>query len=217
MPIDASSPSARKEARMSTLARNEPWGPGFEDAVLGRALPAGVEAALRDAGAERADATRTMAALMRAQALAPDHPAVLIALYRHHFYGHRLAAARDVARRALVVGAEALGLPRVWREVARRALPGARHDASTRFYLFALKGYAYLSLRLADEVDARDALRLLQALDPEDTVGASLLERVRRRATAGDDEEQGEQGDDAAGVAAYVQAAGVAAWSWAHG
>jgi hypothetical protein len=62
------------------------------------------EAALREAGEHRGDAPRAMAALMRAQALAPEHPAVLIALYRHHFYGHRLGPARDVARRALVPG-----------------------------------------------------------------------------------------------------------------
>lgn len=188
----------------------------FDDAVLGLALPAGVEAALRDAGAHRGDAPRAMAALMRAQALAPEHPAVLIALYRHHFYGHRLALARDVARRALVVGAAALGLPRVWREVKAAALPGARHDARTRFYLFALKGYAYLSLRLADDVDARDALALLRTLDPEDAVGAALLEGARRRAAAarrgldaGDDGAEPDAGE----CATYVQATGAAAWA----
>jgi hypothetical protein len=176
----------------------------FDAAVLGQALPPGVEAALAEAGAHRADPVRAMAALMRASALAPEHPAVLIAFYRHHFYGHRSAPARDIARRALVVGARALGLPTVWREVPARALPGARHDASTRFYLFALKGYAYLSLRLADAVEARDALALLRALDPHDCVGAALLEAVRRRSL----------GDDAAlEDAAYEQATGAAAWA----
>jgi hypothetical protein len=148
-----------------------------------------------------------MAALMRAQAFAPEHPAVLIALYRHHFYGHRLALARDVARRALVVGAAALGLPRVWREVPPLPLPGARHDARTRFCLFALKGFAYLNLRLADDADARDALALLRALDPEDCVGAALLEAARRRALAAARE------DDAADGAAPVPATGAAAWA----
>lgn len=154
----------------------------FDAAVLGLALPAGVEAALTEAGALRAEPVRAMAALMRAQALAPEHPAVLIAFYRHHFFGHRLPLARDIARRALVAGAAALGLPALWREVPPQPLAGARHDATTRFYLFALKGYAYLSLRLGDETEARDALALLRALDPGDHVGAALLETVRQRA-----------------------------------
>mgnify|MGYP005810608093 CR=1 FL=1 len=176
----------------------------FEDAVLGLALDADLEAALREAGRERADPARAMAALMRAQRLAPDHPAVLIAFYRHHFYDHRLSAARDIARRALVVGARALGLPAVWREVPGRPLPDAMHDPRTRFYLFVLKGYAYLSLRLHDRVEARDALALLRLLDPEDCVGAAVLESVRLRAEA--------HADDDDEPLPYVQATGAAAW-----
>lgn len=176
----------------------------FDSAVLGLAMPAGVEDALREAGARRADAPRAMAALMRAQAIAPDHPAVLVAFYRHHFFGHRLELARGVARRALAIGAQALGLPPVWREVPKAPLAGARFDARTRFFLFVLKGYAYLSLRLADEVEARDALALLRALDPQDCVGGALLESVRRRAQEPEDD------DD---VAAYVQVTGALAWA----
>jgi hypothetical protein len=161
----------------------------FDTAVLGLALPPDVEKALAEAGQRRADPVAAMAALMRAQALAPGHPAGLIALYRHHFYGHRLHAARDIARQALVVGARALRLPAVWRHVRSEPLPGARHASATRFYLFVLKGYAYLSLRLGDEVEARDALALLRALDPEDCVGAALLEGVRQRALQGDDDD----------------------------
>ena len=178
----------------------------FDAAVLGQGLPTAVEAALAEAGAQRSDAVRAMAALMRAQSLAPDHPAVLIAFYRHHFYGHRLPLPRDVARRALVVGAQALGLPALWREVPKRALPGARHDAPTRFFLFVLKGYAYLSLRLDDAVEARDALVLLRALDPDDCVGAALLEAARQRALAG-------AGGDDIDEPVYVQATGAAAWA----
>jgi hypothetical protein len=179
----------------------------FDTAVLGLAMPPAVEAALAEAGAQRGDPVRAMAALMRAQSLAPEHPAVLIAFYRHHFYGHRLMLARDVARRALRVGAQALGLPAVWREVPTQPLAGARHDAATRFYLFVLKGYAYLSLRLDDAVEARDALALLRALDPQDCVGAALLEAVRQRALAGLGGH--EDGDDSA----YVQATGAEAWA----
>jgi hypothetical protein len=178
----------------------------FDDAVLGLALPDGVEDALREAGGLRHEPERAMAALMRAQRLAPDHPAVLIALYRHHFYGHRLRAARDIARKALVAGAAALGIPAVWREVLAQPIAGARHDARTRFYLFALKGYAYLSLRLHELPEAAQALALLRALDPQDCVGGALLESARRRALAPPPE-------DEADVPAYVQVTGAAAWA----
>mgnify|MGYP000875654679 CR=1 FL=1 len=174
----------------------------FDTAVLGLSLPPAVEQALAEAAAQRADPVRATAALMRAQSLAPEHPAVLIAFYRHHFYGHRLRLARDVARRVLAAGAQALGLPTAWREVPQQALPGARHEARTRFFLFGLKGYAYLSLRLDDPVEARDALALLRTLDPDDCVGGALLEAVRQRA-----------GSDDAERAPETHASGAAAWA----
>ena len=178
----------------------------FDAAVLGQGLPPAVEHALHEAGAARADAPRAMAALMRACALAPEHPAVLIAFNRYYFYGHRLRLARAVARRAMVVGARSLGLPPVWREVPEQPLPGAHDDVATRFYLWVLKGYAYLSLRLDDPCEARDALAKLRALDPDDRVGAALLEAVRqRRDRAGD----GGDGDDGPALPVF----GAAAWA----
>jgi hypothetical protein len=160
--------------------------PDFDAALLGGALPVAAAQALQQASALRRQPDAELAALNRAQRAAPEHPAVLIAFYRYHFYGHRLQPARAVARRALVVGASALGLPEVWRDAPQRALPGARHDAATRFFLFALKGLAYLSLRLGDAAEARDALALLRVLDPDDRVGAAVLEDVRQRALRGE-------------------------------
>lgn len=206
--MSATTAAAAAEPAGAVLAA----GADFDAAVLGLGLPADAEAALREAGLQRGDPPRAMAALMRAQARAPEHPAVLIALYRHHFYGHRLAAARDVARRALRVGAAALGLPEVWRDVPAAALPGARGDAGTRFYLFTLKGYAYLSLRLHDPVEARDALALLRALDPQDEVGGALIEAVRQRALLGDLDEADDP--DAARDAVPLPAvSGAGAWA----
>jgi hypothetical protein len=190
--------------------------PDFDVAVLGGGLPPMAEAALQAAGSHRGtDPIRAMALLMKAQDLAPEHPAVLIAFYRHHFYGHRLAAARDVARRALVVGARALGLPVLWRELPRTALhsqlglerEAPRTDARLRFYLFTLKGYAYLSLRLDDLAEAGDALAVLRDIDPDDCVGGALLETVRLRALAAAD---GEDIDDQPAPAAVF---GAAAWA----
>lgn len=181
----------------------------MDDAILGHGLPGPAEDALREAGLHRSDPPRAMAALMRAQKLAGEHPAVLIALYRHYFYGHQLAPARDVARRALVVAARSLGLPRVWRHVRAQPMEGARFDVRTRFFLFTLKGYAYLSLRLGDDLEARDALALLRELDPNDYVGAALLEQVRLRRLQAEDDEVA----DLDGGAPALPSFGAAAWA----
>lgn len=187
----------------------------FADEVLGHGLPEAAQQALREAGARRDDPPMAMAALQRARDLAPDHPAVLIAFYRHYFYDHQLAAARSIARRALVVGAQALGLPALWRDVPMQPLDGARDQAAVRFYLFVLKGHAYLSLRLGHMLEARDALALLRALDPEDRVGGAVLEAVRLRAAravggAFDDDDEASQGPvlPFTGAAAWARVAG---------
>jgi hypothetical protein len=123
-----------------------------------------------------------------------------------------------VARKALVSGAAAVGLPTLWREVPEQALPGARDDVATRFYLWVLKGYAYLSLRLDEETEAQAALAKLRVLDPDDCVGAAVIEAVRLRrqrlAAAGvDDDEDLEAGPAlaATGARAWEAVAAVAA------
>ncbi|MCE4556775.1 hypothetical protein [Pelomonas cellulosilytica] len=179
----------------------------FDAAVLGQGLPPEAEAALLEAGRARGDAPRVMASLMRACSLAPEHPAVLIAFYRHYFYSHRLRLARAVARKALVSSARALDLPALWRDVPDVPLAGARDDVATRFYLWVLKGYAYLSLRLDEDAEAREALAKLRALDPEDRVGAAVLEAVRQRRAR---QAAGVDDEDDAGPA--LAATGAAAW-----
>lgn len=187
------------------------FGTAFDDAVLGLGLPPAAEAALAEAGRLRgSDPAGAMALMMRAQALAPGHPAVLIAFYRDHFYGHRFAAARDIARRALVVAAQALGLPPHWRDAPEVPLPNAATDPRTRFYLFLLKGYAYLSLRLDDAGEARDALAKLYRLDPDDKVGGSLVEAARVRALVGSDPDHDPDELPATGALAWARARGEA-------
>ena len=54
--------------------------------------------------------------------------------------------------------------------------------ASFRFYLFALKGAAYLELRLGEPRSALARLRVIERLDPADRMGARVLMDVARSA-----------------------------------
>jgi hypothetical protein len=120
--------------------------------------------------------------LEQARAAAPRHPAPQIALYRFHFYGHRLAEARAVGEDALAVARFALGAHFGDEPPSADA---TRFDASVRFYLFALKGLAYLNMRLGDMAEAHLMLGELRRLDPQDHVGAALLGHVLARHEAG--------------------------------
>jgi len=170
----------------STPARHDEAGLSFEDAALGRGLPAEVEAVIQHAGRLPHAPDEAEALLRQARAMAPTHPAPLIALYRFHFYGHRLREALAVAQEALAVARTALG-------------PGfgsspptaeqARFDAAVRFYLFTLKGHAYLSLRLGDVAAGKQALEELRRLDPQDCVGGAVLEQVLARQGLDEDDD----------------------------
>lgn len=166
--------------------------PSFDEAALGRGLPAEVEAVIARAGALRHAPVQAEALLQQARAMAPLHPAPLIALYRFHFYGHRLREARAVAQQALAVARAVLG-------PAFGSVPPtrdqARFDAAVRFYLFTLKGQAYLSLRLGDVDAGRAALAELRRLDPEDCVGGAVLADVLARQGRDDDHDHAHDQD----------------------
>lgn len=166
----------------------------FADSALGGGLSPQVEALIRQAGLLRHLQHEALPLLEQARAAAPRHPAPVIALYRFYFYGHELALARAAGEDALAIARNALG-PNFGDEP-----PGddaVQGDAAVRFYLFTLKGLAYLNLRLDDFEEARLLLGELRRLDPQDRLGGALLAQVLAR------HEAGNEGDDADKFAAY--------------
>lgn len=139
------------------------------------------------------------APLLRAYFLASDNLTVLVALYRFYYYQHRLSDALLVARRALAASGSRLGLPERWERVGVYDLGFAAIQSMgmVRFYLLALKGAGYLSLRIGDMSAGAAMLGKVAELDPKDSMGAvALLElledgsldgqAVRERAGAGE-------------------------------
>lgn len=161
----------------------------FADAAIGGGLSPQADALITRAGLLRHLPEEALALLVQARAAAPRHVVPLIALYRFHFYGHRLAEARAVGEDALAIARSALG-PDFGDEPPSD--DAARHDAAVRFYLFTLKGLAYLNLRLGAFEEARLMLGELRRLDPKDHVGGALLLHVLARHEEGEDPEMGE-------------------------
>ncbi len=161
----------------------------FADTTIGGGLSPEVEALITQAGLLREHPQEALPLLERARAAAPRHPVPLIALYRFYFYGHQLAQARAMGEDALAIARTALGPD--FGDVPPTD-DAARHDAAVRFYLFTLKGLAYLNLRLNDLDEARLMLGELRRLDPSDHVGGAVLLHVLVRHDAGEDPEQGD-------------------------
>lgn len=160
----------------------------FSDALLGEGLPPEAERHIKAAGLSYHLDDIAETHLQEAQALAPDHVAVLIGLYRFYFYKGRLEEALDIARSCLAKAARENNLPPDWRDTkASDAIFGRYEDIAPRFFLFTLKGYAYLQLRLGNMEEGLEALLKLMELDASDKIGARVLLEIIQR--AGEDDE----------------------------
>ncbi|MDE1147274.1 MAG: hypothetical protein PW843_11750 [Azospirillaceae bacterium] len=151
-------------------------------AVLGDGLPAEVLAHL-SAAAQAYHLDEVAERHLRlARMAAPWHAAVLIALYRFYFYKGRLKDALDIARLCLAKAARDNHLPADWRQVVATDADFGRFEAPLpRFFLFTLKGYAYLHMRLGNLDEGLAAVLKLLELDPTDKIGAQVLLNVIQR------------------------------------
>lgn len=117
--------------------------------------------------------------LLRAYFLEPEHPVVLVALYRFFYYQFRYQDALRIADRVLKLFSVRLELPHHWQEVTTQHIDNGAVTGMVdlRFFLLALKGAGYLELRLELFDSALERLKKVVELDAKDRLGAaSLLE-----------------------------------------
>ncbi|HEY3327522.1 MAG TPA: hypothetical protein VGK14_10175 [Novimethylophilus sp.] len=146
-----------------------------------RSLPTVAEEQLRLASMAYADDTKAEMHLALAKAVAPNNPVVQVGEYRYYFYKGRLAEALKVAVTCLVSVAAELRLPARWQEVTPSHADFRNDEPAHRFYLFALKAYAYLLLRLKRMDEGRAVVDKLLQLDPDNKVGGKVLLDVLER------------------------------------
>ena len=125
--------------------------------------------------------------LERAQQLAGEHVAVLIAQYRYRLYKHRFEEAREAAARCLVAAAQRLGLPADFRAVRPEHADFAALDSDVRFWLFTVQAYGYVSLRSGHHDEGRAALERLSELDKTDQTKTRVLLQVIAAADRSED------------------------------
>lgn len=157
--------------------------------LLGEGLSPEAEQHIRQAGLSYHADDVAETHLLEARQLAPGHVAVLISLYRFYFYKGRLSDALDVARACLEKAARENNLPTDWRLAEPGDAAFDRYEGMwPRFYLFTLKGYAYLKMRLGEIGEGTEAVHKLLELDPGDKIGARILLDVIERSERNDDD-----------------------------
>ncbi|CCE00774.1 conserved hypothetical protein [Bradyrhizobium sp. STM 3809] len=93
-----------------------------------------------------------------------------------------------IAKRCLAKAATENHLPPHWRDVRpEHAEFGSFDHMLPRFFMFTLKGYAYLQMRLGNLVEGRLAVQKLLDLDPSDKIGARVLLEVVDRVELDDE------------------------------
>lgn len=165
----------RANAGMHEALEDVADGAVLSNDTIGAGLPSAAARHLRLAAVTYPQCEVAEAHLHSARAIAPNHAAVLIGLYRFYFYKNRLREALDVARLCLLKAAADNGLDANWREVESADADFSNFAALPRFFLFTLKAYAYLCMRLGDIEEGHAALVKLLDLDPTDKVGAKVL------------------------------------------
>ena len=165
---------------------DENW---LERRYYGGSLPPEAERELHLAARAYQEDARAEAHLRRTVDLAPAHLAGYIGLYKFHFYKGRLAEALPYACRCLELAGADLGLPSDWHLVTPDAAPFGNYEAGrARFYLFVLKAYGYVQMRLGNAAEGMAAMRKLLELDPSDKLGAGALLAVWERGGVDDAE-----------------------------
>ncbi|MFA5985591.1 MAG: hypothetical protein WC782_16350 [Methylococcaceae bacterium] len=163
--------------------------PVLDTAYLGGGLPAEAEENLRLAGLNYHQDEIAEMHLEKAMQAAPDHPAVIIGFYRFYFYKNQLAKALTIAQECLVKAARDNGLNSDWRQAKPEDADFDNFEAILpRFFLFTLKGYGYLQLRLGNIDEGRAAVEKLLELDPNDKLGGKVLMTVLEQRDNGDED-----------------------------
>jgi tetratricopeptide (TPR) repeat protein len=163
--------------------------PILDTAYLGDGLPAEAERHLRLAGQNYHQDETAVMHLNKAKQAAPDHPAVFIGFYRFYFYKNQLAEALKIAQECLVKAARDNGMDSDWRKAKPDDADFDNFGAiMPRFFLFTLKGYGYLQMRLGNLDEGRSAITKLLELDPNDKTGGKVLLTVLERRENGDED-----------------------------
>lgn len=143
--------------------------------AIGFATPPRIDALLRQAAKHYADTQQAEFLLWTALKTDTECLGSYFSLYKFYFYKRMLPDAEEVALLALETAARQGGFHPDWTRLDGQTCDWSRVDAPQHFYLFTLKALAFMRLRLGRAKESQQILAKLLELDPQDTVGASVI------------------------------------------
>jgi len=146
--------------------------------LFGGEAPAEIVSLLERAMQSYADNQLAETLLWQAQHQAPDALPVYFSLYKFYFYKGNLEQAELAARMALAAAAMQGGFDADWQRLEADACDWTDHASPAHFYLFSLKALAFIRLRRGDADESAAILVRMAELDPDDSVGASVIRSI---------------------------------------
>lgn len=122
--------------------------------------------------------------LWRAQATDHDCLQVYYTLYKFYFNHKRLGDAERATCLALDAAARLANIAADWRLQQKDSCDWSIVSSPQHFYLFSMKALAFIRLRQLRDTDAALILTKLREIDPDDSVGASVIESYAAGAQA---------------------------------
>lgn len=147
----------------------------FGSAFCGFSLTPEAAAHVEQAALAYSDTAAAEKALLAAVGASPDCLGAYFSLYKFYFYKYRLGDAEQTARQALDIAARQGGFDPDWASLTPSSTDWAKVDGPSHFYLFTLKALAFMHLRMEKGNEAMAILGKLFELDPQDSVGASVI------------------------------------------
>jgi hypothetical protein len=162
-----------------------------EDRVLfGPNVPVATHRRLQAAVAARADREEAERLFLEAQREDPECLPAFFALYKFYFNTVQFDKAEATACRALVEAARQAGFTPDWKQLDFRCISESvlrAGEEPAHFFCFTLKALAFIKLRQGCTADSKAILTKLEELDPEDTVGGSVIRTLANRVEEDDD------------------------------
>jgi len=153
-----------------------------ENFAFGLAVSPVIANLLSEAAVTYSQTHRAEAILWSAQAIDPTCLPVYFSLYKFYFYKGNLDMAEKVARQALTAAARRGAFDADWRRATIDSADWNNRLGPQHFFLFSLKALAFICLRQKRTEESRDILDKLAEIDPEDSVGATVIRDLIRGA-----------------------------------
>lgn len=146
-----------------------------ERVVFAREIKPEVNACLQQAVASANDFEKARSFLYQARDLDPDQLEVYVALYKFCFYRGYLSEAQQVALDALEAAARRGEFDKRWLNLEVDTTDWTVEEGPARTYLYSLKALGFIRLRIGNMEGAKEVLKSLCKLDPDDRVGGSVI------------------------------------------